>query len=50
MTRGRLARRPAKQWASAPASKPEMRAYYKSIRSKPKGKRPAHTPREFADA
>eukprot|EP00160_Parvularia_atlantis_P005994 Unigene15218_Nuclearia_a/m.45521 Unigene15218_Nuclearia_a/g.45521 ORF Unigene15218_Nuclearia_a/g.45521 Unigene15218_Nuclearia_a/m.45521 type:complete len:174 (-) Unigene15218_Nuclearia_a:78-599(-) len=39
-----------KPWVDhAAPSKADMRAYYKSIRSKPRGKRPEHVPREFAD-
>ncbi|RUS17895.1 hypothetical protein BC937DRAFT_89369 [Endogone sp. FLAS-F59071] len=35
------------RWDDRPATKLEMRAHYKSIRPKPKGKKPEHVPREW---
>jgi len=38
------------RWAEpAPPTKVELREHYKSIRSKPIGKKPVHVSREFFD-
>jgi len=41
--------RPEPKYVEVKPSKQEMREYYKSIRSKPKNKKPQHLAREFFD-